>query len=65
VKISELRAMSSDDIKKQIADSQHELLNLRFRLTTRQLVNNQELVRVRRNIARLATILREREMGIR
>ena len=65
MKISELRAMSSDDIKKQIADSQHELLNLRFRLTTRQLVNNQELVRVRRNIARLATILREREMGIR
>jgi len=65
VKIDELRAMSSDDIKKQIADSQHELLNLRFRLTTRQLVNNQELVRVRRNIARLATILREREMGIR
>jgi large subunit ribosomal protein L29 len=65
VKISELRAMSSDDIKKQIADSQHELLNLRFRLTTRQLVNNQELVRVRRNIARLKTILREREMGIR
>jgi len=65
VKTSELRAMSSDDIKKQIADSQHELLNLRFRLTTRQLVNNQELVRVRRNIARLKTILREREMGIR
>jgi len=65
VKIDELRAMSSDDIKKQIADSQHELLNLRFRLTTRQLVNNQELLRVRRNIARLATILREREMGIR
>ncbi|MFH1015630.1 MAG: 50S ribosomal protein L29 [Chloroflexota bacterium] len=65
MKIDELRAMSSDDIKKQIADSQHELLNLRFRLTTRQLVNNQELVRVRRNIARLATILREREMGIR
>ncbi len=65
MKISELRAMSSDDIKKQIADSQHELLNLRFRLTTRQLVNNQELVRVRRNIARLKTILREREMGIR
>jgi len=65
VKISELRAMSSDDIKKQIADSQHELLNLRFRLTTRQLVNNQDLVRVRRNIARLKTILREREMGIR
>lgn len=65
MKIDELRAMSSDDIKKQIADSQHELLNLRFRLTTRQLVNNQELVRVRRNIARFETILRERELGIR
>lgn len=65
MKIDELRAISSDDIKKQIADSQHELLNLRFRLATRQLVNNQELLRVRRNIARLKTILREREMGIR
>ena len=65
MKIEELRALSSDDIQKQLADSRQELLNLRFRLTTRQLVNNQELVRVRRNIARLETIKREREMGIR
>jgi len=65
VKIGELRALSSDDIKKQIADSRQELLNLRFRLTTRQLVNNQEIVRVKKNIARLETILRERELGTR
>ncbi len=65
MKIEELRALTSEDIKKQIADSQQELLNLRFRLTTRQLVNNQELTRVKKNIARLETILRERELGIR
>lgn len=65
MKIDELRALSSDDVKKQLTDSRHELLNLRFRLTTRQLVNNQEIVRVKKNIARLETILRERELGIR
>lgn len=65
MKIEELRALSVEDIKKQITDSQHELLNLRFRLNTRQLANNQEVVRVRRNIARFETILREREKGIR
>ncbi len=63
--IEELRALTPEDIKKQITDSQQELLNLRFRLTTRQLVNNQELTRVKKNIARLETILRERELGIR
>ena len=65
MKIDELRALSSEDINKQIADSHQELLNLRFRLTTRQLVNNQELTRVKKNTARLETILRERELGIR
>jgi large subunit ribosomal protein L29 len=65
MKIEELRTLTSEDINKQIAESHQELVNLRFRLTTRQLVNNQELTRVKKNIARLETIRRERELGIR
>lgn len=65
MKVDELRTLSTEDIKKHITESQQELLNLRFRLTTRQLVNHREIVRVRKNIARLETVLRERELGIR
>ncbi|UCD54514.1 MAG: 50S ribosomal protein L29, partial [Dehalococcoidia bacterium] len=39
--------------------------NLRFRLATKQLVNHREILRVKRQIARLETIKRERELGIK
>ncbi|GAG24607.1 unnamed protein product, partial [marine sediment metagenome] len=40
-------------------------LTFRFRLTTRQLVNYREIPRVKKKIARLETIIREKELGIR
>jgi large subunit ribosomal protein L29 len=64
-KIKEIRALSTDDLKKQLEESRQELFNLRFRLTTKQLVNHREVRRVKRNIARLNTLLTERELGIR
>jgi large subunit ribosomal protein L29 len=64
-KLKELRDLSTDDLKKQLEDSHQELFNLRFRLTTKQLVNHREMRRVKRNIARLNTLLTERELGIR
>jgi large subunit ribosomal protein L29 len=64
-KIKEIRALSTDDVKKQLEETRQELFNLRFRLTTKQLVNHRELRRVKRNIARLNTLLTERELGIR
>jgi len=65
VRIDEFRALSTEDLAKQMEDSKQELLNLRFRLATKQLVNHRELPMVRKRIARIKTILRERELGNR
>ena len=65
VRIDEFRALSTEDLKKQIEDSKQELLNLRFRLATRQLVNHRELPLVKKRIARIKTILKERELELR
>ena len=63
VRIGEFRALSTEDLKKQIEESKQELLNLRFRLATRQLVNHREIPRAKKTIARLKTIMKERELG--
>ena len=65
MKIDELRALSPDELAKQLEEARQELFNLRFRLATRQLVNHRELRRVKKNIARLKTIVRERELSVR
>ncbi len=65
VKVDEFRALSTEDLKKQMEESKQELLNLRFRLATKQLVNHRELPMVKKRIARIKTILKERELGIR
>ena len=59
------RIWIDQDLKKQIDEAHKELFNLRFRLSTRQLVNHRELPVVRKKIAQLKTIMRERELGIR
>jgi large subunit ribosomal protein L29 len=65
VRIDEFRALSTEDLKEQMEESKQELLNLRFRLSTKQLVNHRELPMVRKRIARIRTILKERDLGIR
>ena len=65
MKVEEFRALSSDDLAKQLEEAHQELFNLRFRLATRQLVNHREVRMVKKKIARLETIVRERELGIR
>ena len=65
MKVDEFRALSPEDLAKQLEEAHQELFNLRFRLTTRQLVNHRELPMVKKKIARLKTIIRERELGIR
>lgn len=64
MKVEEIRSLSSNDLAKQLEEAHQELFNLRFRLATRQLVNHRELPRVKREIARLKTIIRENELGI-
>ena len=65
LKLKEFRDLGTDDLKKQLEETHQELFNLRFRLATKQLVNHREVRRVKRNIARLETLLKERELGIR
>ena len=65
MKIEEIRALSSEELAKQLEEAHQELFNLRFRLATKQLVNHREIPRVKRKIARLMTVMRERELGIR
>lgn len=60
-KAEELRALNEDDLARQLEEAHRELFNLRFRLATRQMANTSELKKVRRNIARIMTIARERE----
>jgi len=65
VRVDEFRALSSEDLAKQREEAKQELLNLRFRLATKQLVNHREIPFVKKKIARINTILKERELGIR
>ena len=62
MKTREIRALSSEELRKQLDDSYRELFNLRFRLATRQLVNQHEIRNVRKRVARIKTIIREREL---
>ena len=64
-KLKEFREMTTEDLTKQLEESRQELFNHRFRLSTKQLVNHREVRRVKRKIARLKTLLTERELGIR
>jgi large subunit ribosomal protein L29 len=61
--IEEMRAMGPDEMKKKITEAGEELFNLRFRLSTRQLVNHREVPRVKKRIAQLQTVLRDKELS--
>lgn len=63
MKLTEIRALGDAELHKRLGDAHQELFNLRFKLATRQLTNHRELPRVRKKIARLNTIIRERELG--
>ncbi|MEK7353463.1 MAG: 50S ribosomal protein L29 [Chloroflexota bacterium] len=65
MKVEEIRGLSSEELAKQEEAARKELFELRFRLATRQLVNHRQIREVKKTIARLSTILRERELGIR
>ncbi len=64
MKVVEIRALSNEELAKRLGEAHQELFNLRFRLATKQLVNHRELSRVKKEIARFNTIIRERELGV-
>ena len=64
MKIEEIRALSDQEITKQLETTHQELFNLRFRLATKQLVNHREIPRVKKDIAKLMTVINERKQQI-
>lgn len=62
MKASEIRNLSDSELAKQLDEAHKELYNLRFRLATKQLVNHREIGVVKKKIARMETIKREREL---
>lgn len=62
-KAHELRALSTSELAGKLDDAYQELFNLRFQKATGQLRNTARKLQVRRDIARIKTILRERELA--
>lgn len=63
MKPGELRDLTDDELNNKLNDARTELFNLRFRLATGQLNNPVGIREIRRRIARIQTIIRERELG--
>jgi large subunit ribosomal protein L29 len=61
-KAAELRELPDDDLVERIEGAKEELFNLRFQLATGQLDNTARLRELRHEVARIATVLREREI---
>ena len=61
---SEFRELNDDELKGRLNEAKEELFNLRFQAATGQLTNNRRLGVVKRDIARIYTVLRERELGL-
>ena len=60
----ELRELSADELATRLRESREELFNLRFQVATGQLDNHRRLQVVRKDIAKIYTIMRERELGL-
>jgi large subunit ribosomal protein L29 len=62
-KVAEFREMSDTELEARLAESKQELFNLRFQHVTGQLDNYARLGHVRKDVARIETILRQREIA--
>jgi large subunit ribosomal protein L29 len=61
----ELDSLTEVDLEKKLREAKEELFNLRFQAATGQLESHGRLRTVKRDIARIYTVVRERELGIR
>jgi large subunit ribosomal protein L29 len=62
VKADDLRELTAQELADRFEESKEELFNLRFQLATNQLDNTARIGEVRKDIARLATVIREQEL---
>jgi len=65
MKASELADLDTDELAAKLAEAKEELFNLRFQAATGQLESHGRLRSVKKDIARIYTVVRERELGIR
>jgi len=61
MKASELKGMTVEDLQKKVVELNEELFNLRFQLHTGQLENTARVAQTRKDIARVKTILRDKQ----
>lgn len=64
MKIDEIRALSSNELNEKVNELKQELLTLRFQHASGQLENGKKLTEARKTIARIKTVLKERELGL-
>ena len=64
MKAKEVRDLSVSELEVKLDELKEELFNLRFQLATGQLDNPMRISAVRKNIARVKTVMRERELNI-
>ena len=63
MEIDDIRAMTDLELGDELDSTQRALMNLRFRVATMQLANTSEIRAARKRIARVNTVLRERELA--
>ena len=63
MKAVEIRALSADDLQSKLKEARAELFNLRFQMATGQLDNTTRVKEVKKDIARIQTEMRAREMS--
>ena len=63
MEIDDIRAMSDEELQEELDSTRREFMNLRFRVATMQLANVNEIRKARKRIARIKTVMRERELA--
>ena len=63
MEIDDIRALTDEDLQEELDSTHRESMNLRFRVATMQLANVHEIRRVRKRIARIRTVMRQRELA--
>ncbi|NLK87362.1 MAG: 50S ribosomal protein L29 [Clostridiaceae bacterium] len=62
MKVSDMRELSHEELQKELSELKSELFKLRFQLVTNQLENPMKLKDIKKSIARIKTVIREREI---
>lgn len=62
MRTSEIRELSNEDLAQALVEAKEERFNLRFQVATNQLDNTARLTQVKKDIARILTVMREREL---